>query len=67
MEENPEIYMRNCGPNEWDPWYGWIAQHDIVCWRQVGKRYVTYQHNLNYMMLHDFTTTENGNLYCVNI
>lgn len=67
MEENPEIYMRNCGPNEWDPWYGWIAQHDIVCWRQVGKRYVTYQHNLNYMMLNDFTTTENGNLYCINI
>ena len=67
MEENPEIYMRKCEPCEWDPWYGWIAQHDIVCWSQVGKRYVTYQHNLNYMMLNDFTITENGNLYCVNI
>lgn len=67
MEENPEIYMKNCAPAEWDPWYGWVALHDIVCWREVGGRYITYQHFLNYMMLHDYTTTENGNLYCLYI
>ena len=67
VEENPEIIMANSGPMEYDPWYGMVAQHDIVCWRSVKGQYITYQHHLNYMMLGDYTTTDNGNLYCLGI